>query len=201
MKTAIRASLALCCMLCNSAAFAQAHTLSYLKVPRAVDTIVNFAGAPHTMVAIPVRTLVSGVRYAIMFPAPAVFTGYTFALVSTIHDPDVFSSNITIDSFPAQVQVIDGLNYVLSSDGVGGYDFQVTGSATVSVSIDLGDTIVSISNTLNAKDTVTGLPILTDVNIPSANAVPFAQYGKYVDKVSLINALDAWIDYIRIIPK
>jgi hypothetical protein len=201
MKTAIRASLALCCLLCSSAAFAQAHTLSYLKVARTVGTIVTFAGEPHTMVAIPVRTLVSGDRYAIMFPAPAAFAGYTFALVSAIHNPDAFDSNITIDSFPAQVQVFDGLNYVLSSDGVGGYDFQVTGSAIVSVSIDLGDTIVSISNSLDAKDAVTSLPILTDANIATANAVPVAQYSKYVDKVGLINALDAWIDYIRIIPK
>jgi hypothetical protein len=201
MKTAAKAYLALCGLLCNGTAFADAHDLSYLKITRGAGTVVRFAGEPHTMVAIPVRELVLGSRYTIVFPAPAVFAGYTFALVSAIHNSDAFVPNITIDSFPAQVHLSDGLNYTLVSDGLGGYDFQVTGSATVSVSIDLGDTILSISNTLNAKDTVTGLPILTDVNIPSTNAVPFAEYGKYLDKVTLVNALDAWIDYIRVVPR
>jgi len=193
--------MALSCLLCSSTAFADAHDLSYSKIVRNVDTVVTLAGVPHTMVAIPVRTLVSGNRYAIVFPAPKS-SGSTFGIVTTIHDPDPFATNITIDSFPAHVQVFDGLNYILSGGGLGGYNFLVTGSATVTVSIDLGDTIVSISNSLEAKDAVTGLPILTSANTgSSANAVPFAEYGKYVDKVSLINALDAWIDYIRIIPK
>ncbi len=201
MKTAIRASMALSCLLCSSTVFADAHDLSYSKIVRAVDTVVTLAGVPHTMVAMPVRTLVSGDRYAIVFPAPRS-AGSTFGTVTTIHDPDPFATNITIDSFPAQVQVTDALTYILGGGGVGGYNFIVTGSVTVTVLIDLGDTIMSISNTLQAKDAVTGLPILTSANTgSSANAVPFAEYGKYVDKVSLVNALDAWIDYIRIIPK
>jgi hypothetical protein len=200
MKTTIRSLLALCGVIFSGAVFAQDHVLTYTKVARPVDAVVNFAGDPHTMVRIPVREMVSGGRYSIFYPAPTVVGLFTNAVVSTVHSSEAFVPNITIDSFPAQVQVIDGLTYVLSSDGIGGYDFLVTSGATVLVAIDLGDTIVSISNSLQVKDFVTGLPILTDVNIgPSANAYPYAQYGKYLDRPFLVNALDDWIDHIRVI--
>jgi hypothetical protein len=161
-----------------------------------VDTVVNFAGQPHTMAAVPVRTLVSGDRYAIIFPSRQYGGGALGMRVSTIHNPDTFVPNITIDSFPAQVQVTDGLDYDLSGDPVGGYSFLVSGDISVDVSIDLGDTIVSIGNSFQVYG---GLNTSIDIG-SSANAVPFAQYGKYVDQVSLIHALDVWIDYIRIVP-
>jgi hypothetical protein len=104
-----------------------------------------------------------------------------------------------VDSYPAQVQVIDGLNYILNSDGIGGHDFIVTGTVTVSVAIDIGNTIVTLSNTLTAKDKTSGLPFLTNTNTgPSANAMPHATWGKYVDQTKLVNNLDRWLDYIGI---
>jgi hypothetical protein len=154
------------------------------------------------MVKIPVRDLISGSMYSVIYPAPTEAGLFTTGIVTTLHNSDTFVPNITIDTFPAQVLVIDGLNYILSSDGLGGYDFIVTGSATVSVSIDLGDTIMSVSNTLLAKDNQSGLPFLTNEALgPSANAEPFAQWGRYVDQTGLVNALDKWIDHIRIIPE
>lgn len=202
MKTTTSSFFALCFLLCSGTVLAQDHVLTYSKISRQVDAVVNFAGDPHTIVRIPVREMVSGAKYSIFFPAPASFGLFTSAIVSTVHSSDTFVPNITIDTFPAQVQVIDGLTYMLNSDGLGSYDFMVTSGATVIVAIDLGDTIVSISNSLQAKDLVTGLPILTDVNIgPSANAYPFAQYGKYLDRPALVGALDDWIDYIRVAPQ
>jgi hypothetical protein len=201
MKGLIRTSLALCCLLCSGAAFAAAHTLSYSKISRPADTVISIGGESHTMVAIPVRTLVSGDKYTIVFPAPTDLAGSTFGIVSTIHNPDAFTANMTIDSFPAQVQVSDGLNYILNGDAVSGYDFIVTGDATVTVSIDLGDTILSLSDTLTAKDPVSHLPFLTNATIPNANAVSSAENSKYVDKTALTDGLDKWLDYIRIIPR
>jgi hypothetical protein len=48
-------------------------------------------------------------------------------------------------------------------------------------------------------DPATGMPPITAAEIgPSANAVPFAKWNKYKDPVDLINALDKWLDFIRI---
>ena len=107
-----------------------------------------------------------------------------------------------IDSFPAYVQIFDSLSYSLTGDGLGGNDFIVYGSITISVSINLGSSVLTITDTLDLSDPDTGLPPLTSSSTgASLNAVPNAEWRKYKDPVNLVNELDKWIDYVRIIPE
>lgn len=201
MKTIGKMTFLMCCLLLSGTIFAQAHTLTYQKKSRPVDSIVNFAGEAHTIVRLPVRDFVSGDKYAVIFPAPAFGGIFTAGVIGTGHNTEPFVPNMQIDSFPAQVYVSDGLTYSITADGLGGYDFVVTGSVTVVVTIDLGNTLMTITNSLSAKNKGTGSPALTNVNTGStANAVPFANWGRYVDQVALVDALDRWLDFIRVIP-
>jgi hypothetical protein len=180
-------------------ALADAHTLTYNKKIRPVNSTVKFGGKEHTMVRLPVTDLVSGDMFTVTFPAPTDLGLFTTGLVTTSHNADAFVSNMTIDSYPAQVQVTDGLNYLIQSDGLGGYIFTVTGTVGVSVSIDLGSTIMTIYHSLDATNKNTGLPYLTNVNTgPSANAVPYAKWAKYTDQLDLVDALNKWLNSIVI---
>jgi hypothetical protein len=199
MKTTIRSLFALCCLLCTGTVLAQDHVLTYTRIVRPVDSTITILGDSYKMVRIPVRDMVTGSKYSVIFPAQDEGGSFLVAFVIASHEPDGFVANMTIDGFPAQVQIFDTLNYVMTTSIFeGGNDFTVTGSATINVSIDLGETIMSISNSITAKDAV-GDPFLTNVNIgDSANAVPYAQWGKYLDQTNLVTGLDHWIDNIRI---
>lgn len=186
---------------CGSAAYAQEHSITYSKKGRPIDGTVFLAGNEHTMVKLPVRDFASGTKYTIVFPAPTISGAFTTGAVTTIHSSAAFVPNMQIDGLPAQVTVIDGLNYGIASDGLGEYTFIVTGSVIVTALIDIGNTIVSVSTAFVVDDPQTGAPTLTNLEIgPSANAVPFAQWGRYVDQAGLIKAADDWIDFIRIGP-
>jgi hypothetical protein len=151
------------------------------------------------MARVPVRDLTSANRYSVIFPASDGGGFYTSVSIIASHKPADFVSNMTIDGFPAHVQVFDSMNYLLNTNFIaGGNDFFVFGSANVTVSIDLGGTLATLTNFVNTKSAA-GDPYLTDVNTgDSLNAVPYAEWNKYGDKLPLINALDKWIDYIRV---
>jgi len=177
-----------------SSAFAQVHTVTYEKKYRAIDTVLNFANEPHTIVKLPVRDYGTGNRFAVIFPTSS-FAGFVTAFTVATHNTDAFVPNMTIDSYPAQVQLSDSVTNSLQSDGLGGYNFNVLSIVSLNIAIDLGDTILSLSTSLP------GLEVLTDVSIgTSANAVPFAEWGKYGDRNFIIAELDRWIDYVRIEP-
>ena len=198
MKTTTSSFFALCLLFCSGTVLAQSHGITYVKKSSQPNDPINIAGKSHTVVKIPVTELVSGAQFVVQFPASADFTGFTTGFVSAVHSSDPIASNAVIDSFPAAIQVIDGLNYILSSDGLGGYDFLVTGNVTVSVSVDIGDTIISISNTLQAESGI--FPFLSNIHIPAtpapalANVVSAAEWNKYVDQTTLVAGLDKWID-------
>ncbi|NNC77821.1 MAG: hypothetical protein HKN77_07650 [Woeseiaceae bacterium] len=186
---------------CGNAVFAQEHSITYVKKNRAIDASVFLAGNEHTMVKLPIRDFGSGTKYTVIFAAPTISGIFTTGMVTTVHSSSSFTPNIQIDGLPGQVTVVDGLNYAVASDGLGGHTFIVTGSVIVTVLIDIGNTIVSITNAFTVDDPQTGEPTLTNLEIgPSANAVPFAQWGRYVDQAGLIKAADDWIDFIRIGP-
>lgn len=200
MKMTTKSLFALCCLLGSGIVFAQDHILTYVKKSSQPDDVINIAGKAHKVVKMPVTELVSGAQFVVQFPASADFTGFTIGFVSAVHSSDSINGNAVIDGLPAAIQVIDGLNYILSSDGLGEYDFLVTGNVTVSVSVDIGDTIISITNTLQAESN--GLPLLTNAHLgASANAVSAAEWNKYVDQTTLVAGLDKWIDYIRVLPR
>lgn len=202
MKTMTKYSIAICAMLCGGTVLAQDHALTYSKITRPVDTAVTIAGDTYTIARLPVVDLETEARYVLTLAAPnegGVFLS-TFAIAS--HKPADFASNMLIDGFPAQVQVFDSVSYSLNSDFFeGGNVFTVIGTASVVVAIDLGESVVTLSHSISTK-TGAGDPLLTDVNIgATANAVPFATWGRYDDdfQLSAVNAADKWIDYIRVV--
>ena len=157
-------------------------------------------GDNYRMVRVPVRDFDSLNKFAVIFPAPDGFGLGTQAIVTTVHSTEPLVSNAVIGGFPARVEVVDNLTYAVTGDFLGDHALSVYGSVGIIVSIDIGSTIVTISNFINAKNPANGQPFLTNLDIgQTANAVPFAQWGRYVDLQKAINAADTWIDYVRIV--
>jgi len=200
MKTTRQATMLLSCLLLGNAVFAQ-HTLTYDKKSPAVDTVVTIYGQDHVIARMPVTEIASGDRYMIVLAAPTVGGVYASAYVNTTHSSAAFTPNTEIDGYPAQVQVSDGIAYSLTGEMFSGYDFVASGTATVIVQIKIGETLITVTRTFSAVDKGTGVPPLTSANTgSSANALPVAQWWRYVDQQQVINGLDVWIDYIRVMP-
>ena len=200
MKPLTRTLLLAFCLLCAGTAFAQSHTLTYDKKAKPVDSVVDIGGVPHVIVKIPVRDFVSGDRYIIIYASPLSGGVFTAATITAVHNENAFQSTIEIDSYPAQVNVSDALSYSVTSASLGSNTFTVTGFASASVQIDIGHTLVTLTDTFIAKDKNTDLPPITEADIgPTANAVPAAQWARYVDRLELIKPLDRWIDFIRVV--
>lgn len=202
MKITIKSVALIFGVFSISSALAQEHTLTYTKKFKPVGASFNIAGEPYQMVRIPVRDIGTGNKYSIDFAAPSTSGIFTAGTVITSHRSlgvDFPEPNTTIGAFPAWVRVDDGIAYTLTADGIGGHNFLVTGSVSVSVAIDIGETTVQLINTFEMRNKATGEPPLTSVATgASLNAVPFATWAQYTDPNSLITALDKWIDYIRV---
>jgi hypothetical protein len=74
---------------------------------------------------------------------------------------------------------------------------QVEGTASATVQVKIGDTLLIFIGYLTQTDQD------VDLGPDKYSGTPAATYGKYVDPVGLIgqaNGMDKWIDYIRVIP-
>ena len=200
MKTMTKLILTFSSFLCCGTLFAQDHNLVYQAQTRAVDAPLVIGSETYTMARIPVVDLGTGNRYSVIFPAADGGGFFTSSNIVASHKPNNFVSNFTVDGFPAQIQVIDAVNYQITTNFIsGGNDFIVTNSATVFLTIDLGETVITLTNS-NVGTDPSGDPFLTNVNIGNTfNAVPAAEWTKYGDPTALLAALDKWIDYIRVI--
>lgn len=203
MKTRflVSASLLACCAMGVQAA--PPHSITYAKKAEEPGKVLTINGNKFVIVRLPVRAF-SGDKYAITFPAPlAEGDQFTYAILPTYHGTDGFTQNLTIDGYPAQVEVSDSRVYQLTQDFLepGTNLFTVSAQATATVTINLGGTVLLLGESVNTKDPIGGGELETEVGIGNSfNAASAAEseWWKYTDPTTQVNTLDYWVDYIRI---
>ena len=203
MKTPAFICFVTCTLFLAVNAAAQEHTISYDKRKKSIGAQVNIAGQPYTIVKVPVREFATGDKYTVTYAADTVYNAYVSGRVTANHtSAPLMEPNITIDGYPANYVITDGISYTMSGNGSGGNVFIATGLVGITVTIDIGDTQLVLNNVLEIPDPGTGMAPITYADIgTSSNAVPYANWKKYKDPVDLVDALDKWIDFIRIKPK
>ena len=186
-------------LIAVSANAAAPHSITYEKKSAQPGVTIFISGVEFKMIRIPIRDF-SGSKYLITLPVRSQNSAI-FGQVSTTHSTDPIGANLQIDGFDALVQVTDGRSYRLEEDfsDPGTNHFVVQGHATAIVRIQIGTMVVDLSEFFESKDPLTGQPPDTDVNIgASYNATSVAEWWKWTDPVTQVNALNLWIDYIRI---
>jgi hypothetical protein len=184
----------------GSAMAAPPHSISWTKQSAAIGTVITIAGQEFVIARIPVRDF-NGDKYAITLPVPSQFGQITFGIVSVAHITDPIVGNVTIDGYPAVVTVSDSRTFTITPDYLDPPNNRlgVTSDASVSVQIKLGAGIVILGQNFEGRDPLTLTTPETDVSIgASVNAAPAAEWWKYTDPLTLITALDRWIDYVRV---
>lgn len=112
----------------------------------------------------PVRDFISGDRYSVVFAAPTILGIATSGTIVASHNSELFESNIVIDGLPARVILTDDVSYNITGNGIGGNAFLVAGNVSIAVTIDIGNTLVSLYNSLQITDPVTGMPPITQAD-------------------------------------
>jgi hypothetical protein len=202
MKAVQISTLVMLGMVCGTVYAQPPHAVTYSQVSVAPGTQVTINGEQYVAVQVPVRQFTVDSRYAVRFLEPVQPDGSVFAFLSTQHSTDPLpSTNATIDGFPALIQVNDGRTYaiVTTTDPITFENtnvLRVSGTATVTVQVKLGDTLLSGFESLSKIDHE------ADLGPNEYRGTAQAAYGKYTDPLSLlgVNGLDKWVDYIRIIP-
>ncbi len=178
-------------------ALADAHTISFGAKPAALGATITLAGQPFVMVRIPFRTF-AGENYYIFLPAPVdelIGGGVT---IITSHDTRAFSPNININNVPARVSVQDTRTYSLSGDIGTEANFIVQAAASVSITLKIGETLVSLATSVGKPPGFTSFETNAEVGA-AYNIVPFAAFASYTDPVQQVVAVNDYIDYIRIV--
>lgn len=176
------------------------HAITYEKKTANPGTTLNISGSPFTIIRLPIRDF-TGNKFIITLPVPSQGGLVNFANVHTSHSTGPIAANMQIDGYDALVRVSDSRSYFLQSDPLnpGHNTFTVQGLASATVRIQVGTMVVNLSQFFESSDPLTGTPPDTVVDIgASYNAVSFAEWWKWTDPVTQVNALDNWIDYIRI---
>jgi len=190
-------------LVAGLAAAAPPHSITYEKKSAAPGTTLIISGNEFTVIRLPIRDF-NGTKYAITLPVPSQDGIIFFGDVFTTHSTDPIGANTTIDGFQALVTVSDHRFYSLSADFVtpGTNVFEVNGFAQAIVRIQVGTMVLDLSEFFLSPDPLSSplAPPETNVNIGAGfNAVSFAEWWKWTDPVTQVNALNLWIDYIRII--
>jgi hypothetical protein len=170
------------------------HTMTYVERVEPLGTQVTLGGDTFDLVRIPVR-LYSGARYAFIVPAIRFDPDFGSVALEAHHSNEPFTSNITIDSFPARATVEEVVNYTMSGDFGTSGALDVGTYVGLTVTIKLGNTLVSYFVPLDRYAVQTS----TEVGA-THNFVPYAEWAKYRDPIDLVKALNNLLDYIRVIP-
>ena len=190
-------------LVAGPASAAPPHAITYSKKSAGPGTVLNISGVEFTVIRMPIVDF-SGVRYAITLPVPSQSGVVSFSSVTTTHSTDPIGTNLQIDGFNAFVEVGDSRTYSLNADfsNPGTNTFTVEGFTFATARIQVGTMVVDLSEFFSTVNPLPpNLPPETQVNIgASFNAVSFAEFWKWTDPVTKINALDLWIDFIRIVP-
>ena len=143
-------------------ALADAHTISYGAKAAALGATVTLAGQDFVMVRIPFKTF-TGEKYYIFVPAPVdEFLGGAVSII-TSHDTRAFSPNININNVPARVSVSDTRTYSLAGDIGTAANFIVQAGASVSITLKIGQTLVSLGASVGKPPGFTSFETNVDV--------------------------------------
>jgi hypothetical protein len=200
MKKSISTCIAVCAMFlaANVAASDPEHTISYEARSKGVGKTLEIAGMQFRMIKIPVRDLVTGQKFHVIFPA-TMYGTETYGSIRTSHATDLpEGSNITIAGYPAHYYLDENVFYDFSAYN-GMSFFWVGGFVDITVTIDIGGTLISISTYFEMANPQTGFPPLTDADMGNSfNAAPFANWSRYKDPLSLVRGADKWVDFVKI---
>jgi hypothetical protein len=200
-------------LLCQTDAFAGAHTVTYVRRTQPLGTQVTLGGTTFDLIRVPVR-LLSGEQYSLIVPAARFDPDFGSVNIQALHATGSFVANATVDTYPAHVAVTDRRYYTLTGNVggagvartadsaagaeaiiIGGTTFNVGTGVAMTVTIKIGTTLVRYAVELN-RDL-----LQTNVDVgPAYNIVPYAEWGKYRDPLDLVKALNDLLDYIRVIP-
>jgi len=178
-------------------ALADAHTVTYGAKAAAVGATITLAEQEFVMVRIPFRTF-TGEKFYIFAPAPveAPFGGALSIITS--HDTRAFAPNININNVPARVSVQDTRSYTVSGDIGTDAQFIVQAAASISITLKIGDTLVSLGTSVGKPPGFASFETQADVGA-ATNLVPFASFATYTDPIQQVKAVNDYIDYIRIV--
>lgn len=200
MKKILRNVVGVVLLLSANLVMAQAHIVTWNAVSAPVGSTVTLGFVDYVIIRVPVRDF-NGDKYVITFPAPSIPGFGLGGSLTTIHNTGAFAPDLTIDGYGAQVFLTDGFSYSISEDifSPGTNVFTVSGTTSAGVTIRIGSMDVFLFANYDYNDPLTGTPPVTSVNIgASKNAVSAAEWWKYVDQAVPVNALDRWVDYIRV---
>src|SRR5262245_59172098 len=176
----------------HSETFAGPHTMTYVELVKPLGTQVTLGGTTFDLIRIPVR-LYSGERYALIVPATRYDPDFGIVGLNAYHSDEPFTSNITIDSFPARADVQELVHYIASGDFGTSATLEVATFVDLTLTIKLGTTLVRYEAVLDRYQT--NRPVGATYNF-----VPRAEWAKYQDPLDLLKALNDLLDYIRVIP-
>jgi hypothetical protein len=185
--------LALSMGFAGRAPAAPPHTISWTARSAAPGAVVTLGGQQFVLARIPVRDLGGSRRFSVSFLTPK--TGAVSpAILTTVHNRDPLNNPIEIDGFDASVTITDGRTYSILNNFVspGDYTFTVAAHASCSVSLKLGQTLLTLIGHIQVVQ-----QDATDIgNKP--NAVPHAEWTDWVHPTAQVTACNNWIDYIRV---
>jgi hypothetical protein len=183
-------------------AAAPPHTITYTKKSAAPGTTIVVSGVEYTIVRLPLEDF-NGTKYAITFPAESDSGVILGENVTTTHNTDPIGANTLVDGFPALVTVSDSRSYSLATDFFSGNNtFEAQGMAIGIARIQVGSMVIDLSAAFFTPDPLSNplAPPETQVDIgTSYNAVSAAEWWKWTDPVTQVNALDNLIDFVRIV--
>ena len=189
------AIVALSLGLAGTVGAVQPHTITWIPKNAAPGQVVTIAGQQFVLVRFPIRDLASTRRFQVSYLATKNGTAIVPAILTTVHSKDPIVNSIEIDGFDASVFVSDGRTYSLLSNFLtpaDDYTFSVNATASCSVSVKLGETLVTLIGHFSVVQHVAE-------NIGTTpNAVPFANWADYVHPNPQITACNNWLDYVRI---
>jgi len=191
-------SSALVLFLSATAANAQSvHAVTFQQKILSAGAQILLDGQKYAMVFVPVADFGSANRYVVGFLTPVEGDpGAIFAYLNTDHSNETIANPVTISGFPGQISVADGRTYSVSQSFITQKnELEVTADASAFVRVKVGATMLNFF--VNFPKLQQAATPLADSN--QYSALGQAQWGKYIDPIAQVTAVDNYIDYIRII--
>jgi len=185
-------------------ALAAPHPATYTKRVGTLGVKFDINGQSYKLVRVPFKAFEGG-KYAVIYPI-AVWDDNSLGggLFTTVHSDKPFKQNTTISGFPAYISIQDSRDYDLHSDTGTDLSFVVQGRANGTVTIQVGETLVSLTLSQHHQgDNPDDAPFYwneTDLDVEGqVNVTPYAEWPKWRDLKSEAAALDTLLDYVQII--
>jgi len=179
-------------------ALAAVHPATYTKRVATLGVKFDVNGQSYKLVRVPFKAFEGG-KYAITYPIQVSDdNSLGGGLFTTVHSDKPFKQNTTISGFPAYISIQDSRDYDLYRDLGADLAFVVQGRANGTVTIQVGETLVSL--TLSQHHAGDNSDAETDLNVEGqVNVTPYAEWPKWRDLKPEAAALDTLLDYIQII--